>query len=103
MRRYDHARAARLRPANPTLFERLIYAFIGIFSGALLSLLTLVPGCVLFFRGLDAETLASVWWIIWALPLAFCGALAVWGFFATNRMVETLAYWWECVTDRYAK
>ena len=88
--------------AGPTLGERVTYAVIGFLSGGLLCALVIDPLCLFYIRSVR-DSLAG-WWLLLAFPPFLFGVLAaIWGFIATDGMVDTLSGWWEEVMDRISR
>gem|GEM_PF-5171636 len=83
------------------MLRRAGFAAVGFISGAMLSMITVMPLCVLLVRVINGPqhwVLAVV-----VVPLGVAGAAAVWGFVAQERMVETLNTWWAVIMDRCSR
>jgi hypothetical protein len=88
---------------RPTLGERMTYAVIGFLSAGLLSLLIIDPFSLSCLR--DGRHFADgYWFLLLASPPLIIGAgAAIWGFIATDGMIETLSGWWEEVMDKFSR
>jgi len=87
---------------RPTLGERMTYAVIGFLSAGLLSILILDPFSLSCF-GEGRQLRDEYWLLLLAGPPLIIGAgAAIWGFIATEGMVERLTDWWNAVMDRYS-
>lgn len=74
-----------------TLLDRVIYCAMGMISGGLLSLLIIVPVCAYMLEE------GSFYLFIWLIPPVFGLVMGIWGFAATDKMVDTLSRWWSNV------
>lgn len=94
----------RKKQQQKSLFERLIYAFIGFVSVGLMSLLTIVPLLAWLLRVFRGRNFASAWLLVFIGLPAGLGLLAsIWGFCSTDKMVDQLSYWWQRVMDHYSR
>lgn len=85
-------------PPEKTLGERFGYALVGIISGGLLSLLIFVPLVFYLFEGLPEEEGDFVLLML-GIPGLLTAFAGLWGFIATDDMVNTLTIWWERFMD----
>ena len=87
---------------RPTLGERVSYAVIGFLSAGLLSLLIIDPFSLSSL--LDGRHFSDRYWFLLLVgpPLIIGTGAAIWGFIATEGMVERLTDWWNAVIDRYS-
>lgn len=88
---------------RPTLGERMTYAVIGFLSAGLLSLLIIDPFS-LSCLGEGRQLREEYWLLLLASPPLIVGTgAAIWGFIATEGMVDTLSGWWEEVMDKISR
>lgn len=95
--------ARRRDKTKPTLGERMTYAVIGFLSAGLLSILVIDPFSLSCLR--DGRHFGDGYWFLLLAgpPLMIGTGAAIWGFIATDGMVETLSGWWENVMDRFSR
>jgi len=74
---------------------------IGLISGGLLSLFTVLPACMFYLR--ITRRVPDRYWILLAFPAAFAGMIAIWGFISTEKMTDQLGVWWQTLMDIYSR
>ncbi len=86
----------------PTLTYRAAYALAGFISGGLISVFTVVPLCAAYLRITRPYRPWEDAWVVFVSPLVLAALVGIWGFIATDDMVETMGRWWDGIMDRYS-